>query len=630
MANRSKLAVILHADVVGSTALVRKDESLAHDRIQAAFRLFSQALQRYGGTVHEIRGDALVAEFSRASDAVLAAVAAQQINTESNVELNDGITPEIRVGIALGEVVIADETITGAGVVLAQRLEQLAAPDGVCISAAVREAVPDRLPLDYSDLGAQEAKGFDKPVVAYTVSLKQGEALPEATPPTVEAQFERPRQARAAALAVTVMLIAAGLLLWLQPWQPDVERADPEKMAFELPERPSIAVLPFSNISGASADEILATGLVDDVITSLSKIPKIFVIARYSTDTYKGKTVPVKTIAEELGIRYVLEGSIQSSGDKKRIRAHLIDALAGNQIWAENYDRKVADVFALQSELALKIVTELDVELVSGERARLMRSTTSNPEAYEIFLKANAAPTATRENVLAQIQTYLKAAEIDPGFSAAWAAAANQQARMGRIGMEDREVAYKKAEELARMAIRVNDAYSGAYLALSTIHRFRGNFDRSMELVEKALSLSPNDADAVMYKGRMLRFFPGRADEAVTLIKSAMRLNPHYPADYVAQLSWAYFAAGHYKEAHEAALQYAALRPNRDHSHWRLALTYSLLGQPAQARAAAEEALRINPKRTIANTLRLTPYAKTNPELLNAEIEAMRASGFPE
>ncbi len=203
-------------------------------------------------------------------------------------------------------------------------------------------------------------------------------------------------------------------------------------------------------------------------------------------------------------------------------------------------------------------------------------------------------------------------------------------ARMGRIGLEDRDLAYSRAEELSLKAIAADEAYSGAYLALSTVHRFRGEFEESLALVEKALSLAPSDANAIMYKGRMLRLLPGRAEEAITTIKSAMRLNPFYPANYLSQLSWAYFAAGRYQEAHDVGLEYATRRPNRDHAHWRLAMTYSILGHPDKAHDEAEETLRLNPNRTIAKTLKLSPYANSNPALIGVEIEAMRAAGFPE
>ena len=325
-----------------------------------------------------------------------------------------------------------------------------------------------------------------------------------------------------------------------------------------------------------------------------------------------------------------MEGSVRSSGDSLRITANLIDTIDGFQIWAESFDRTPDDILALQSDIAERIVTEMNVELVSGELARLQQNTTNSSDAYALFLRAQAAPRSSKEDVLTRIRLFEQSLELDPDFSAALAAMAVDYARMGRIGMEDRDIVYPKAEELARRAIAANEDYSGAYLALSTVHRFRGEFEESLALVEKALSISPNDADAIMYKGRMLRLLPDRAEEAVATIKSAMRRNPYYPPDYLAQLSWAYFAAGHFEEAHQTGLQYAELRPNHDHAHWRLAMTYSVLGLQEEAAAEVAETLRLNPKRTISNTIEFSPYAESNIPLIQTEIDAMRKAGFPE
>ena len=270
-----KLAVILHADVVGSTGLVRINETLAHERIQNTFQRFSTTIDSYVGITHELRGDALVAEFKRASDAVAAALTFQAENTQFNAKLEDEIQPQLRIGISMGEVVIADNTITGAGVVLAQRLEQLAEPGGVCIQGAAYETVPQRLPFEYESLGEQQVKGFEEPVRAYAVSLKSGESIP---PPEVlamsgAAQRERQKQRWIVAGGMALVVIVGGGLAWFQPWVPREAPASIERMTFPLPDKPSIVGLPFDNLSGDPSLDYFSDGITEDLITELARQP---------------------------------------------------------------------------------------------------------------------------------------------------------------------------------------------------------------------------------------------------------------------------------------------------------------------------------------------------------------------
>ena len=270
---------------------------------------------------HELRGDALVAEFSRASDAVAAALMFQIENADSNSRLEDDLLPQLWVGISLGEVVIADNTVTGAGVVLAQRVEQLAEPDGVCITGAVREALPHHLTFDYSDLGKQEAKGFEERVQVFSARLRPGSKPPLPEPGiSVVAQPHKQNWIRAAG-TVALLFAVVGALGWFYVGKPDFEPASISDMAFPLPVVPSIAILPFENFSSDASQQYLADGLTEEIITALAKVPNLFVVARNSTFTYKGKAVPIKQVAEEQGVRYVLEGSIQRSGDRIRINA---------------------------------------------------------------------------------------------------------------------------------------------------------------------------------------------------------------------------------------------------------------------------------------------------------------------
>jgi adenylate cyclase len=330
-----KLAVILHADVVGSTALVQQNETLAHQRMQAAFHDFSMTIASFGGNTREIRGDALVAEFERASDAVAAAIAFQSAASAPESVPEGDIQPILRIGVSLGEVVIADNTVTGAGVVLAQRLEQLADPGGVVVQGSVAETVPARMPFDFDSLGEQTLKGFDYPVRAFAVRLRPGQALPmpEASAATGSSEPERR----------------------------------------EVPDKPSIAVLPFANMSNDPEQEYFADGIAEDIITALSQIKQWFVIARNSSFAYKGRHVDIREIARELGVRYVLEGSVRKSGNRLRITGQLIEAESGSHLWADKFDGDLEDVFALQDRITESVVGAIEPSLRLAEIARSKR-----------------------------------------------------------------------------------------------------------------------------------------------------------------------------------------------------------------------------------------------------------------
>jgi TolB-like protein/class 3 adenylate cyclase len=357
-----KLTVILHADVAGSTSLVQQDEHLAHERIQDAFRRFSEAIEKYQGHILELRGDALLAEFDRASDAVAATLAFQVDHIYLISRLKDDLRPTIRVGIAMGEVVIADNTVTGAGVVLAQRVEQLADPGGLCITAALHEALPKRMPFDLENLGEQVLKGFDEPVRVYRVELSADQSVPA---PQQDNQREvSPRTPKLIVAIIVVALVIVGGTAYFKTRVPQEEPASVERMVLPLPDKPSIAVLPFTNMSSDAEQEYFADGMTEDLITDISKVKELFVIARNSAFTYKGKAVNVSQVAKELGVRYVIEGSVQRVSNQVRINAQLIDASTGGHVWAERYDGSLEDVFSMRDKITQSIVTALKITLV--------------------------------------------------------------------------------------------------------------------------------------------------------------------------------------------------------------------------------------------------------------------------
>jgi TolB-like protein len=379
-----QLAVIVHADVVGSTTLVQQDETIAHQRIQSAFQRFSEIIETYGGSTRELRGDALVAEYERASDAVAAALAFQQANATHNAALDDKIRPELRIGIALGEVVIADGTITGAGVVLAQRLEQLADKGGVIVQGSIAETVPGRMPFTFDNLGEQNLKGFDQPVRAFAVTLEAGMAMP-----APEARAERPNAA-----------------------------AEPRPDA----NKPSIAVLPFNNMSNDPEQEYFADGIVEDIITALSHIKQWRVVARNSSFVYKGQSVDIRDVAEKLGVRYVLEGSVRKGGNRVRITGQLIDAESGMHLWANRFDGDLEDIFELQDKVTESVVGAIEPSLRMAEIERSKRKPPGDMDAYDLYLRALPELNAMRPERNKLALDYLhRAIELDPNYALALA-----------------------------------------------------------------------------------------------------------------------------------------------------------------------------------------------------------------
>ena len=321
------LAVILHADISGSTALVQHDERLAHERFQETFHRFSRSIERYHGNVLELRGDALIAEFDRASNAVASALAYQSEQAYHNSRLKDDLKPTVRVGIAMGEVVIADSTVTGAGVVLAQRVEQLADPGGLCITAALHESLPRRMPFELEDLGDQNLKGFRDPVHVYRVELSPGASIP---PPTSGTRSKLPKNnLKLVAAAVILALVVAGVSYYGFRTVPLNNSSPSDSKAAQSNDKPSIAVLPFSNLSDDKEEEYFAEGMSEDLITDLSKVSGLFVIARNSSFAFKNQSIDVAQVAEELGVRYVLQGSVRRSGERVRINTQLIDSTTG-------------------------------------------------------------------------------------------------------------------------------------------------------------------------------------------------------------------------------------------------------------------------------------------------------------
>jgi len=581
-----KLAVILHADVVGSTQLVQQDEQLAHERIQDAFQRFSDTIGKYHGRVQELRGDALLAEFERASDAVTAVLAFQSDHDDHLEKINDDIQPEIRVGIALGEVVIADNTVTGAGVVLAQRIEQLAEPGGLCITSAIHEALPNRMPFSIESLGEQALKGFDDPVRVYRVQLSTGESVP---PPQQKSHQKASsiNLRQMIIVAGVVVLIVAGIGYWSKNPLPQEEPALIERMVHPIPDRPSIAVLPFTNISDLAEQEFFADGMTDDLITDLSKVSGLFVIARNSVFTYKDKAVKIRQVAEELGVRYVMEGSVQRAGNQIRINAQLIDATTGGHVWAERYDGTLDDVFAMRDEISRRIVTALSVTLVGQENSSRGRVETNSPEAYDAFLRGWAHYRLSTPNDSVKAISYLKKAiELDPNFGRAHAALAATYWRIYDNNWAiSAGVSYSDALEQTNRHLEeaLKNPTPLAHRTAAKQYFYFRRWDEAMIQAERAIAMDPNDPSGYEAMGTLLVNL-GRAAEGLDFIKKAMRLDPQ--SDYLYRLGEAQFHLERYDEAAVTMLRATKLNADDGWNYFLLAAAYGHLGREQEAKSA--------------------------------------------
>ncbi|MGI9317149.1 MAG: adenylate/guanylate cyclase domain-containing protein [bacterium] len=591
-----QLTVILHADVVGSTTLVQRDETLAHERIRDAFERFSGTIQAYGGTTQELRGDALLATFSRASDAVAASLSFQSGNTRQNETLEDDIRPEIRIGISLGEVVIADGTLTGPDVVMAQRIEQLAEPGGICIQGTASETVPDRLHFEYVSLGKQELKGFDNTVRVYAVKLEAGKEIPDPEP-QLRAQRDSGKSRLITAIVV-LLTILGGFLFWLNPGHSDVERANPDRMAYTLPDRPSIAVLPFSNLSTDQEQEYFSDGITEDIITDLSKISGLFVVARNSTFSYKGQPVKIRQVAEDLGVRYVLEGSVRRAKDKIRITAQLIDALKGNHIWAERYDRDIEDVFSVQAEVAQQVAKTLAVTLKANENERLFQKYTTNIDAYDVFLQARrTVDRPSRNNILEGEKLFARVIELDPNFAGGYAGLSFNYSVQVRFQFSPSPSAHlARTFELANKAIEIDSNYAWGYIALGGAHLANADAEAAVAAMRQALNLEPNGYEPNLFMGFYLQF-AGDASLAVEHLQLAHRLSPVVTVRDLAFMQMAQFMNGNYVEVSRIFKERDSKFPGRlnlNSSVFRAA-NYVLLEQPEEAAATVKKMLEEKP-----------------------------------
>ena len=623
-----RLAVILHADVVGSTRLVQRDEQRAHQRIQESFHRFRDTIETYHGYVRELRGDALLAEFERASDAVSAAFAFQSEQAEYNAQLEDEIRPQVRIGIALGEVVVADNTVTGAGVVLAQRLEQLAEPGGLNITPAIHEALPQRLPFTLENLGHHDLKGFDDPIDIYRVALRAGAAIPtpDSEPWTIE--HETRRNFKVAVGAVVFAVIA--IVVWgYIVWKPTAEKTDTVSAAMPASEMPSIAVLPFDNMSGDQEQEYFADGITEDLTTDLSKISGLFVVARNSAFIYKGRSVNVRTVAEELGVRYVLEGSVRRAANQIRINAQLIDALSGGHIWADRFDGTLADVFTLQDEVNRSIVTALKVSLTTAEKQRFDLVETRVPEAYDVLLQGlERYNEFNREAVVEARELFKHAAELDPNYARAYANIALTHANeVAFFWTRNREESIRKGLEFANRALQIDNSIPQIYLTRAILYLSQRQHAAALEAAKRTTEVHPGYADGHVSLA-FVSSYSGEYELALEALQRARQINPQSTGVYLAIEGRVLFLMQRYAEALSVLEESVERNPGFDMAHLNLAALYTKLDRPDDAAWSVDEALAISPELSLSKILEEALYRDQAD--IDHFIGALRKAGVPE
>ncbi len=631
------------ADVVSYSRLMGADEVGTLNKLKAHRReLIDPAIAGHRGRIVKTTGDGLLVEFASVVDAVACAVAVQRGMVSRNVEEPEDKRIIFRIGINVGDIIIDGDDIFGDGVNVAARLEALCEPGGLCISHTANDQVRDKLALSFADLGEQTVKNIARPVGVFGLAVKDIAALPEEElPPVPEtaksavaiAPNPRRRAVLFAAAAILAVLVAASILFVRQ------HRSNPNSNP-ALPDRPSIAVLPFENMGGDPEQAYFADGMTEDLITDLSKVAGLLVIARNSTFAYKGKAKDIREIAKSLGVRYVLEGSVRRSGAEVRVNAQLIDATTGGHVWADRYDGDMKNVFGLQDKVTRNVVTALAVTLTKEDRERVARRSTENVEAYDLFLKGwQHYLRQTPEDFRAAIDYFKKAVDLDPKYGRAYAALAATHWEVSTrfwdfvVGFKRSHEARVQAEQFLAKAML--DPTPLAHQVASAMLLRTQQHDDAIAEAKRAIASDPNDADGYVALAHALSF-TGRANEALEQVERAIRLNPKYPPNYLYQLGLARFGMTRLDDA--ATSLERAITLNRD-DYWsqRLLLaTYGLLGRRADAAKLLDAIKGREQRGWLASRDPLTVTASTysypfaNRADLERFAEGLRKAGVPE
>jgi adenylate cyclase len=584
---RRRLVAVFAADVEGYSRLMGADEVGTLRGLTERRAILDKAIADHRGRIANTAGDGVLAEFGSSVDAVQCAVEAQAALAQANTSLSPDKRINFRIGIHVGDVMVRGGDLFGDGVNIAARLQTLAQPGGVCVSGETYGQVKKVLPVAFTDLGTQQVKNIEEPVRAYVVA-KLGET----------------------ATAVTLAT--------------DVSKPLP------LPDKPSIAVLPFENMSGDHEQEYFADGMVEEITTALSRFKWLFVIARNSSFTYKGKTVDIKQVGRELGVRYVLEGSVRKASGKVRIAGQLIDAVTGAHIWADRFERDLTDIFVLQDEVTVAVVSAVQPKLLQTEIAMATRRRPENLTAYDLYLRAMQQFYLTsREGLAEAIRLADHALVLDPrfGLSAILAAVCHMQRVIHGYAV-DPEFDRKEAVRLFRLALSVDDgdADTLAYAAIISAYMV-GDGDSEIEMADRAVALNPNSYLVWAARGQVYRI-AGLHEEAIRSFERAMRLSPVDPRLHLllVGMGLALTELGRFDEAIVAGKKAQRQNPSYSGAYPCLASAFAHLGREADAREAAARMLEFDPNFTISACI--ARGGQQDSRLM--QIEGLRKAGLPE
>jgi TolB-like protein/class 3 adenylate cyclase/tetratricopeptide (TPR) repeat protein len=602
-----KLAAILAADVVGYSRLMEADEAGTHARLKALRQdLVEPRIADHAGRIVKLTGDGALVEFASVVEAVLAAVEIQRATAEHQAELPEAERIRFRIGINLGDVIFDDDDIYGEGVNVAARLEGLAEPGGICVSRTVHNHVRNKLDLAFAPMGEHKVKNIAEPISVFRVLPGQG-ATAKTRSAAIAQALRRHRPAVTAAAVLLVLVVGAAAGAWYALWRPSATPpatvaeiagggAAQARPALPLPDKPSIAVLPFANLSGEPRQERLAGGLTEDIITDLSRFRELFVIARNSTEIYKGKPVDVRQIARELGVQYVMEGSLQADGDRVRITAQLIDAASGNHVWSERYDRPLDDVFAIQDEVTQTIASQLGGfhgVVARSRRESARRKPPANLEAFDLYvLGLEEKHQFTREGVKGAQQFFRRALELDPNYARAYYGLAQTHGMEADFGWRPWQEAMDAWRNTISKAIALDPYDSGARSELAFYYQRLGDMDNALSQLDEAVKLNPNDADVLATAGLILPKV-GQPQRALELVERAVRLNPHYPDWYHSPLRDAYFHTRRFEDTIAVLKTRAHRAPVIDPLF--LALSYAQLGRESEVKTSVDRLFEDQP-----------------------------------
>ncbi len=556
-----KLRAILSADVKGYSILMADDELATINTLREHRNIMSACIEYRGGRVVDAVGDNLLAEFGSAVDAVQCSVEIQEKLKNRNQHLPDDKKLEFRIGVNIGDVIQDRERIFGEGINVAARIEGLADAGGVCISRNAYDHVKNKLKLGYEYAGEHYVKNIKEPVRVYRILLDS------------------------------------------EPPKPLVNDH------LQLPDIPSIAVLPFDNMSGDPNQEYFSDGLTEQIINGLCKVPKLFVIARNSSFAYKGKSYSIKQIAQELGVKYILEGSVQRAGDRVRITTQLIDAKTDYHIWSEGYDRDLTDIFALQDEIAMNLISAMHIKLTSGEQARLWEGGTNNIHAYDKWARAMECNFQRTEQSIAQARKFAEEAiDLDPMYAFAYVALAYTHFIDLIWGFSKSPlISFEQIQKLSEKALELNDSLDYAHMLMGMIYLFKRQYDEAIKEGEKAVSLNPNGADVSAQLGLILNF-AGKPRQAIPILEKAIRLNPIPPSHFFTNLSISYRLIGKYKQSITMCQRAISIEPDDVTPYVALVATYVLSGQDIKAREVAAKILKKFPNFSPIEFANRMPY----------------------